>query len=90
MIEQSIAYELEMLRHEVLFYKIMTGTFAKTLTTKDDGIDSIAFQEVQITAADQITELMAQDIETAQKWADVNVFDFRKKIELESEDNEYS
>ena len=65
----------------------MTGVFAKTLTTTDDGIDSVAFQEVQIMVADQIAELMNQDIETAQKWADVNVFDFRKKSELESKED---
>lgn len=85
---ETIAYELELLRHEVLFYKLMSGTFAKTMATNnDDSVDSIIFQEVQITAADQIAKLMNQDVEAAQKWADVNVFSFRKKVELESKED---
>jgi|SanBayMetagenome_1026888.scaffolds.fasta_scaffold74438_2 hypothetical protein len=86
---ETIAYELDILRNKVLFYKLMSGTFAKSMATNDDdSVDSIIFQEVQITAADQIAKLMNQGVESAQRWADVNVFSFRKKTELESKEND--
>lgn len=86
---EGIAYEIKMLKTEVLFYKMMTGCLAKTLATdENDVVDKELYKQIQVNASDHVVVLINQDREKAQDWVNRNVFSFRTKIEMQVKEDE--